>query len=202
MKPGYRRPEFSHIIDIIEEQSKVLDLGCGDGTLLELLVKEKNVKARGIEIKEELVTECVGKHLTVYHGDIEEAIANYPDASFDYVILNKTLQVTKRPRNILAEMLRVGKQAIVSFPNFAYFQIRKQILLYGRMPKSNALPFEWYETPNIHLTTVLDFKRLCRAEGLKTIREVYIAASDPIPSVLVNMFPNLLAEVAVFVLRK
>ncbi|MEM4658754.1 MAG: methionine biosynthesis protein MetW, partial [Candidatus Methanosuratincola sp.] len=174
-KEGEERPEFDCIVEIVEPGSRVLDLGCGNGALLLRLAREKGVKGRGIEISEKLVSECIGKHLSVYHGDIEQAIKNYPDGVFDYVILNKTLQVTRKPRAIIGEMLRVGKKAIISFPNFAHWKIRFQLLLWGKMPKSKILPFEWYDTPNIHLTTIRDFKLLCKMERLSILGEFYIA---------------------------
>jgi len=197
------RPEFDCIVQTVERGSRVLDLGCGDGRLLARLTEEKEVSGRGIEKSEEFVTKCIGKRLSVHHGDIEDVITNYPDGIFDYVILNKTLQVTHNPRAVIKEMLRVGKSAIVSLPNFAHWKIRLELLLTGRMPKSPALPFEWYDTPNIHLTTIKDFKGLCRREGMAITREIYINnQSPPIPEALVAALPNLLAEIGVFVLNK
>lgn len=202
-KEGEVRPEFDCIVEIVEPGSRVLDLGCGDGALLLRLVREKGVRGRGIEASEQLVSECIGKHLSVYHGDIEQAITNYPDGVFDYVILNKTLQVTRQPRLIIREMLRVGKKAIISFPNFAHWKIRFQLLLWGKMPKSKILPFEWYDTPNIHLTTIRDFKLLCKKEKLSILKEFYITERESwIPRWAVNLLPNFLAEVGVFLLKK
>lgn len=187
-----------HLISrLVEEGSTVLDLGCGDGTLMELLIRERRATVRGVEIAEEGVYRCISRGLSVHHGDLDEGLEDYPDGSFDYVILSQTLQAVHRPRLVLQEMLRVGRLGIVSFPNFAYWRHRLQLALGGRMPKSRELPFEWYNTPNIHLTTIRDFLELCDAEGITVVRSVYLSGNRQ-----VRLFPNLLASTALFMVRK
>jgi len=187
-----------HLISrLVEEGATVLDLGCGDGTLMELLIRERRATVRGVEIAEEGVYRCISRGLSVHHCDLDEGLEDYPDGSFDYVILSQTLQAVHRPRLVLQEMLRVGRLGIVSFPNFAYWRHRLQLALGGRMPKSSELPFEWYNTPNIHLTTIRDFLELCEAEGISVVRSVYLCGHRR-----VRLLPNLLASTALFMVRK
>ena len=195
------RIDHSIILDLVPEGTKVLDLGCGDGSLLEKLVGRKGVVGRGIEISEEGVRACIAKGLTVLHGDIDEGLRDYPDGSFDYVILNQTLQAAKKPDVVLTEMLRVGKKGIVGFPNFAYWKLRLYLLLYGRMPKTEFLPFEWYDTPNIHFCSIVDFTEYCRANGVRIERKAYLS-TDHGGRVLKGWRPNLFAENAVYLLSR
>ena len=148
---------YSIITEMIEENKNVLDLGCGNGTLLKMLKDKKNVQGKGIEINQDKVIECMEKGLSVIQGDIDEGLREFTDKKYDYVILNQTLQATEKPDYVIDEMLRVGKKVVVSFPNFAYWRVRFFLFFRGRMPKSKVLPFEWYNTPNIHLLTVNDF---------------------------------------------
>ena len=148
---------YSIITNIIEENARVLDLGCGNGYLLKLLKDTKKVKGNGIEISQSEVIQCLEKGLSVIQGDIDEGLKQFSDKSYDYVVLNQTLQSTCNPHYVLEEMLRVGKKCIVSFPNFAYWRVRFNFFFSGNMPKSKVLPFEWYNTPNIHLLTIKDF---------------------------------------------
>jgi len=144
------RPDYSIIVDWIKNDSSVLDLGCHDGELLSLIVKEKNTRAHGIEIDEHAIYKCVELGLSVSHQDIDNGLSEYGDESFDYVILNQSIQQVKKPDVVLGEALRVGKEVIIGFPNFAYFKSRFQIFFRGKTPVTPSLPYEWYETPNLH----------------------------------------------------
>lgn len=191
------RVDLHLICRLVEERSTVLDLGCGDGELMELLIRERQVTARGVEISEEGIYRCISRGLSVHHGDLDEGLEDYPDRSFDYVILSQTLQAVHKPRLVLQEMLRVGRLGIVTFPNFAYWQPRLQLALGGRMPKTRDLPYEWYNTPNIHLTTIQDFLDLCRAEGISVVKAIYLSGHRR-----VRFLPNLLAQMAILVVQK
>ncbi len=191
------RLDLRLICSLVEPGSTVLDLGCGDGELMELLIQERQVTARGVEISEEGIYRCIARGLSVHHGDLDEGLEDYPDNSFDYVILSQTLQAVRKPKLVLQEMLRVGRLGIVTFPNFAFWQARLDLALRGRMPKTSDLPYEWYDTPNIHLTTIEDFLDLCRAEGILVVEALYLSGERR-----VKLFPNLLARTALFVIRK
>ncbi len=160
------RRDLLLIAEMVAPQSRVLDVGCGDGMLLEYLWREKQVDARGIEVRQSGVNACVARGLSVIQGDADTDLADYPDAAFDYAILSLTLQATRNPRQVLRELLRIGKHAIVSFPNFGYWRVRLHLLAEGRMPMTAALDDPWYETQNIHLCTIRDFDELCRRDGI------------------------------------
>jgi len=193
------RIDHSVILDFIPAGTKVLDLGCGDGSLLVKLVRQKGVTGRGIEISEEGVRACIAKGLTVMQGDIDKGLRDYPDNSFDYVVLNQTLQAVKKPDVVLSEILRVGKKGIVGFPNFAYWKMRFYLFTYGRMPKTEFLPYEWYDTPNIHFCSILDFREYCAKNGVTIEKTVYLS-TDRGGRVLRGVVPNMFAENAVYLL--
>ena len=193
------RIDHSVILDLIPPRTKVLDLGCGDGSLLVKLVRQKGVTGRGIEISEEGVRACIAKGLTVMQGDIDKGLRDYPVNSFDYVVLNQTLQAVKKPDVVLSEILRVGKKGIVGFPNFAYWKMRFYLFTYGRMPKTEFLPFEWYDTPNIHFCSIFDFTEYCAKNGVTIEKTVYLS-TDRGGRVLRGVRPNLFAENAVYLL--
>lgn len=162
------------IAKMVERNSRVLDVGCGDGTLLQLLATERNVDARGIELSQAGVNECVAKGLSVIQGDADTDLSDYPDDVFDYVILSQTLQATRRPKVVLENMLRIGRRAIVSFPNFGHWRIRMQLMFKGRMPVTDALSSPWHETQNIHFCTVRDFVELIDELGARIEKAVAI----------------------------
>jgi methionine biosynthesis protein MetW len=195
------RIDHDVIFGLVPSGARVLDLGCGDGTLLERLVREKGVTGRGIEISADGVERCIRKGLAVLHGDIDEGLGTYPEGSFDYVILNQTIQAAKKPEVVLSEMLRVGRLGIVGFPNFAWLPIRLYLLLHGRMPKSSSLPYEWYDTPNIHFCSIRDFDEYCAARSIRVERREFLA-SDGGGRVLRGILPNLFAETAVYLLSR
>jgi len=185
------------IAGFVRPGSRVLDLGCGSGELLRRLRDEKKVEGEGIELSDEGVQACIGKGLAVHHGDIDEGLQSYADASFDHVILSQTLQVTHKPLFVLSEMLRVGSEAIVSIPNFGHWSMRLQLAL-GHMPVTETFPYEWHDTPNIRHATVKDFKDFCRRQGLSIEREAYLSNERRVRRVAAGS--NLLARVAVFVI--
>ena len=165
------RPEFRYILDLVEPGSRVLDLGCGEGLLLKALQRERRARVQGIEFSDTAIQECVEKGLFVYHGDLDEGLADFNDQSVDYVILTSTIQVLHRPDYLIKEAARVGRKCIISVPNFGYWKVRLQLLLLGIMPKTKNLPYEWYDSPNIHLTTIKDFRRFCRTNQLRILSE-------------------------------
>lgn len=190
------------IAELIPLGARVLDLGCGDGTLLARLRDERQAIVRGVEIDLDDVATCVERDVPVYQGDLDEGLADIPDDRFDVVILSQTLQVVKRPRLVLTEMLRVGRRSVVSFPNFGHWRVRAHLALRGRMPVSEAIPYSWYDTPNIHHTTIADFRDFSADCGAVVEREIpFVARADGHPH-LVRRLPNLLADEAIFVLRR
>ena len=193
----YGRSDYAIIGELVEPNLKVLDLGCGEAELLAWLVDNKKVQARGVELSATKVQKAIARGVAVYQGDIEEALSDYPDKAFDMVILSQTLQESKRPLHVLNEMLRVGKRAIVAFPNFGHWRVRVAHLFSGRAPKTGLFPYEWYDSPNIHYLTVDDFEMVANREGWTVERRICLAGTRE-----VKLFPNLLAEVAVYLIRK
>ena len=196
-------PEHKVIIDLVEPGSRVMDLGCGEGDLLKALKVLKNIRAEGIELSEDCIQACVAKGLfNIHHGDLDEGLADYADKSVEYVVLTNTIQVLQRPLFLIKEMARVGKRCIISFPNFGHWLIRFQLLLRGRMPKSPRLPYEWYDTPNIHLTTIADFHDFCRIAGLKILKEITLRTTSGGQCSVVHLLPNLFADAAIFMVEE
>lgn len=183
------------ILDLVKPRTSVLDLGCGSGELLYILIKDKSVRGQGIEIDEQAIYKCVAKGLSVFHGDIDSGLAEYQDRSFDYVILNQSLQQIKRLDRVLEDALRVGKKVIVGFPNFAYYKSRLQILFRGRTPVTGALPYEWYETPNLHFLSALDFIDYCRLKKIVILRSIFLGKKKRI-----QILPNLFAQTVIFLI--
>ena len=191
------RSDYAIISELIEPNTRVLDLGCGEGELLDWLAQNKNVDARGVEISGSRAQQAIARGVSVFHSDLEDALADLPDQAFDYVILSQTLQETREPLKVLRDMLRVGRRAIVAFPNFAHWSVRLAHLFTGRAPKTKLFPHDWYNSPNIHFLTVDDFESLAAAEKWKVERRMFLQGARK-----VGVLPNLLAEVAVFLIRK
>ena len=191
------RRDYAIIGEMVEEGASVLDLGCGEGELLGWLAEKRGAKARGVEIAPEKVRKCVARGLSVYQGDIDKGLADYPQQCFDYIILSQTLQETRRPLNVLREMVRVGRRAIVAFPNFGHWSVRASLLCSGKAPKAEHLPYEWHDTPNIHFLTVLDFEETARQEQL-TIERSYFLRRDK----HIHWWPSVRADIAVYQLKR
>ena len=195
--------EFQVIADLIEKDKKVLDVGCADGTLMKFLKDNKNINIRGLEISKEKVQECIAKGLTVIEGNAEKDLKQFPDKSFDYVVLSQTLQAFLNPELVLDELLRVGKKAIVTIPNFGYWKVRFHLLFKGTMPITNSLPHDWYNTPNIHMCTIKDFVGFSKIINFKIFKSLALInenVSDINNSNLI--FKNLFGELGIFLIEK
>jgi len=184
------------IVDAVPERARVLDLGCGRGALLKMLMDEKHVRGTGIEIVEDKVYDAVARGATVYHGDFNEGLTYYPDGSFDYVVLSQTLQEAHETLATLKEALRVGRYVVASFPNFGHWKARFQLLFKGRAPVTGALPYQWYDTPNVHSLSIKDFREFTTRHGIRIVREAYVGDQGR-----VRFWPNLRASYGVFVLE-
>ncbi len=197
------RVDLLLISQMVETGARVLDIGCGDGALLRILTETRNVDARGVEISQTGVNQCVARGLSVVQGDADTDLANYPDGAFDYAILSQTIQATHRPRHVLEQLLRIGRHAIVSFPNFGHWRIRGQLVFGGRMPLTENLPVPWYETPNIHFCTIKDFIALCNELGASVERSVALNAyGKPMAFSAPLFMQNLIGAQAVFLLSR
>jgi methionine biosynthesis protein MetW len=197
------RVDLLLIAEMVTPGARVLDIGCGDGTLLRLLAEKREVDGRGIELSQAGVNSCVARGLSVIQGDADTDLVYYPDLAFDYAILSQTIQATYSPRDVLRQLLRIGKRAIVSFPNFGHWRVRAQVMFGGKMPTTDNLPDRWYDTPNIHLCTIKDFLGLCKDVGAKVERAVALNAYGRKLGVSMPLFAqNLFGEQAVFLLSR
>ena len=197
------RVDLLLIAEMVMLGARVLDVGCGDGTLLRLLAEKKGVDGRGIELSQAGVNSCVAQGLAVIQGDADTDLVYYPDLAFDYAILSQTIQATYSPRDVLKQLLRIGKRAVVSFPNFGHWRVRAGLMFGGEMPKTDNLPDRWYDTPNIHLCTIKDFLDLCKDVGAKVERAVAVNAYGRKMGVAMPLFmQNLFGEQAVFLLSR
>ena len=199
---GEHRVDLEVVAGFITPGAKVLDVGSGDGVLLELLQNEKKVDGRGLELSQRGVNECVARGLSVIQGDADSDLVFYPDKGFDFVILSQTLQATRNPKHVLTELLRIGDRAIVSFPNFGHWRVRLGLLFRGRMPVTKDLPYSWYDTPNIHFCTIRDFILLCDEVGAKVESAAALDANgQKIGVSMPRWFWNLFGQQAIFLLR-
>ncbi|MDH5325439.1 MAG: methionine biosynthesis protein MetW [Gammaproteobacteria bacterium] len=189
------RPDLKLISHWIDPGSRVLDLGCGNGMLLTHLQQQRQVSGYGLEIDPENCTQCLSAGLNVIQWDLNEGLGDFDNDSFDYVIMTHTLQAVKKPLNLLNEMLRVGKQVIVTFPNLAFWQFRLKLIFSGTMPLSRALPHTWYESPNIHLCTVKDFETACRDHGIQVTQRAFVDYTHQAGK---RLFPNWFGEIAIY----
>ncbi len=190
-------PSLDHkaILEWIHPGASVLDLGCGDGELLAYLVRERRVRAQGIEIDEQAIYQCVARGLSVFHEDIDNGLSGYPDKSFDYVILNQSLQQVKKPDVVVKEALRVGRKVIIGFPNFAHYTARFQIFFKGKTPITPSLPYEWHDTPNLHFLSISDFVEYSHRRNIKIEKSLFIGRKR-----IIRIFPNLFALKGIFLI--
>jgi len=197
------KQEFKIIAELIETNTRVLDVGCGDGTLMEFLKINKKIDIRGIEISKNNVQQCIGKGLTVIEGDAEKDLSQFPDGSFDFVILSQTLQAFLNPEKVISELLRVGKKAIVTIPNFGYWKVRLHLLVKGTMPVTRTLPEEWYNTPNLHMCTIQDFFNFCKKREINLYNSIALhnLKSSKITNTNLTL-KNLTAVLGIFLIEK
>ena len=197
------KQEFKIIAGLIETNTRVLDVGCGDGTLMEFLKNNKKIDIRGIEISKNNVQQCIGKGLTVIEGDAEKDLSQFPDGSFDFVILSQTLQAFLNPEKVISELLRVGKKAIVTIPNFGYWKVRLHLLMKGTMPVTRTLPDEWYNTPNLHMCTIKDFFNFCENRNINLYKSIALQNLESSKITNTNLaLKNLTAVLGIFLIEK
>jgi methionine biosynthesis protein MetW len=197
------KTEFKLIADLIETNTRVLDVGCGDGTLMVFLKNNKEIDVRGIEISKSNVQQCIGKGLTVIEGDAEQDLSQFPDGSFDFVILSQTLQAFLNPEKVISELLRVGKKAIVTIPNFGYWKVRLHLLIKGTMPVTRTLPDEWYNTPNLHMCTIKDFFSFCENRKINLYKSIALQNLKSSKITNTNLaLKNLTAVLGIFLIEK
>ena len=196
------RTDLELITSLVDKEARILDVGCGNGELLKSLKNKKNVKGQGLELKQERVNKCVAKGLSAIQGNADSDLSLYPDQSFDCVILSQTIQATNNPKNILIELIRIGRKAIISIPNFGYWKVRLGFATYGKMPITEKLSNNWYDTPNIHLCSILDFVDLCRELNIK-IEKTIVLNSNNIKSFYgaPNSWSNFFGEEAIFLIK-
>ncbi len=190
------KPDHKIIFDIVKKGSRVLDLGCGDGELLYDLVRIKDIKAEGVELAEEDIYNCIEKGLSVYHRDIENGLKDYPDNSFDYIILNQSIQEIRNMEFLLDEALRVGDKVIIGFPNFAHIRARFDLFFKGMAPVTASLPYKWYNSPNVHFLSIKDFKDYCRGKRIKILASHYLGNNRAL-----KVFPNIFALIGIFLIQ-
>jgi len=195
--PSLLRPDLKIIGDWIRPGSRILDLGCGDGALLAYLRDQRQVRGYGLEIDADKITRCIQAGVNVIHTDLEAGLSDFDDNSFDYVLMTQTLQTVRHTERLLDDMLRVGREGVVTFPNFGHWKCRLQLALGGRMPVVKTLPHAWYNTPNIHLFTIRDFEQLCRDKGIQLLQCVVLDHAHRLSPGL-QLFPNLLGEIALY----
>ena len=195
------KKEFKVIASLLPDNIRVLDIGCGDGSLMDLLIKEKNIKARGLEINKENVKKCISKGLSVIEGNAETELHQFPDQSFDFAVLSQTLQAFYSPENVLKDLLRIGKSVIVSIPNFGYWKVRTSLLAFGSMPVTKTLPDTWYNTPNLHLCTIKDLFKFCLEKNINMDKVVGINKNKTSEIRKSNLeLKNLFSELGIFLL--
>ena len=195
------KKEFKVIASLLPDNIRVLDVGCGDGSLMDLLIKEKNIKVRGLEINKENVKKCISKGLSVIEGNAETELHQFPDQSFDFAVLSQTLQAFYSPENVLKDLLRIGKSVIVSIPNFGYWKVRTSLLVFGSMPVTKALPDTWYNTPNVHLCTIKDLFKFCLEKNINMDKVVGINKNKTSEIRKSNLeLKNLFSELGIFLL--
>lgn len=200
--PRATRADLVRIAELVSHGARVLDIGCGDGHLLEILRDERGVDGRGIELSQTGVNACVSRGLSVIQGDADTDLADYPDGAFDFVILSQTIQATQNPREVMTQMMRIGRRVIVSFPNFGHWKVRAHLTLRGRMPVTSSLAYQWWETPNIHLCTLADFTALCDLLGSDVESTIVLGGAGSVRTQKgpPGWWANLTAEQAIFVL--
>jgi methionine biosynthesis protein MetW len=196
------RIDLQHIADMVSPRSRVLDIGCGDGALLDYLVHFKQVDGRGIELSQAGVNACVGSGLSVIQGDADKDLTDYPAGAFDYAVLSLTLQATRDPKGVMDQLVRIARRAIVSFPNFGHWRMRWHLLTQGTMPVTPTLPAPWYETPNIHLCTIRDFLQFCAGQGIAVERAIAIDRQGRASPIRSNRYANLCGEQGLFLLSR
>ena len=196
------KQEFKVISQIIKNNKRVLDIGCGDGTLMEYLKKNQHNDVRGLEPEKKLVQKCIAKGLSVIEGDAEKELVQFPEKSFDYVVLSQTLQAFLNPEEVLNQLLRIGKQTIISIPNFGYWKIRLHLLFKGTMPVTKNIPYDWYNTPNLHMCTIQDFVNFCDKKNIKIDQSMCLTNEKISEITLANMrYKNIFSQLGVFLIK-